>query len=93
MFVLLWLLRRRMGGIDGQHLLVSLGKSGIAAAAMGGLVWLWMRLAPALGILGKSSWGIGLGGIAIAAVGYGIVSILLKSEELQPAMAAILRKK
>ena len=93
MLVLLWLLRRRMGGIDGKHLLLSLGKNAAAAVVMGGCVWLWLRFAPAWGNESVHAWLLGLGGIAVAAIGYAAASLLLKSEELQPALAALLRKR
>lgn len=93
MLVLLWLLHRRMGGIDGQRLLLSLGKSGLAAVVMGALIWLWVSVSSLFDAISGNSWLVGLGGIVVAAFGYGLGSLLLKSEELQPAVAAILRKK
>lgn len=93
MLCLLWLLRRRMGGIDGPKLLESLLKSGVAALAMGGLVWLWLTLAPSLYSGRLTMWIGGIGGFAIAGVVYLLVSALLKSEELRPALNVVLRKR
>ena len=43
MLILLFLLRRRLHGIHGPAILATLLRSGIAALAMGGVLWLWLR--------------------------------------------------
>lgn len=82
MLLLLWLLRRIMGGLDGRRLAGTIARSLIAAAAMSGALWLWLdRLSgPSITV-----WLTALGGLALAAAVYLGVSALLRSEELGEA--------
>ncbi|MFN8445687.1 MAG: murein biosynthesis integral membrane protein MurJ [Caldilineaceae bacterium] len=93
MLFLLWLLRRRMGGIDERKLWKSLLKSGIAALGMGLLVGLWLRLVPMFAMGNLTLWAAGIGGMGVAVLAYFLISALLKSEELRPALQAVLRKR
>ncbi len=90
--VLLWLLQRRMGGIDARALFASMGKSILAAGAMAVLVWGWLRWLPSFGLIGQNSWIVGLSSLVLAGLVYLAVSLLLKSEELRFAQTAILRR-
>ncbi len=73
---LLLLLRPRLGGLGGRALVLSVGRSLLAAAAMGVLLTLWQRA-----LAGKGVWLIGVGGIAVGAVGYWLVARLARAEE------------
>ncbi|MCH9663070.1 MAG: murein biosynthesis integral membrane protein MurJ [Gammaproteobacteria bacterium] len=86
MLVLVWLLRRRMNGLDERRLLMSIVRAVLAAAVMGGAIGLWLAFA------GGNAWLSASGGIGVAALTYGAVSLLLKSEELQPALAIVMRR-
>ncbi|CAN5488428.1 murein biosynthesis integral membrane protein MurJ [soil metagenome] len=97
MLVMLWLLRKRMGGIDGRSLVDSIVRNGLAAAAMGvalalWLHWLgtspWPRLSSSTGL-----WLMTLGGVTLATTVYGLGCIILKSTELRPALATLLRRR
>jgi putative peptidoglycan lipid II flippase len=43
--VLWWLMRRRLGGLEGRRLLLGAGQAGAAALAMAAGVWAWLALA------------------------------------------------
>lgn len=75
---LLWLLRGRLGGIEGRWLLTGLGQSALATAGMGAALWLWLALwqdSPALLTGG--------GGIALGAAIYLAITALLQMDELR----------
>jgi putative peptidoglycan lipid II flippase len=76
MAVLLALIRRRLGGLEGRYLATSLARSGLAAVLMGvaagGLAWL---------LQGRSPWLVGGLGIAAGLVVYGGLSLLLGAPE------------
>lgn len=97
MFVLLWLLRRRMRGIDERELLASLVRNGVAAFGMGVVLWLWLYwLDSGMGfhVYGSTAaWLTTLGGIGLAIISYGAGCLLFKSAELRPALAILLRRR
>ena len=74
---LAWLIRGRLGGIEGRRVWRALLRSGLAAAAMGlalfGLLQLPIDSAPL----------IAAAGIALGAVVYGGAALLLRAEELR----------
>lgn len=82
MVFLLWLLRRRMGGLDAQRLAGTLMRSVAAAGVMAGALWLWMTW---LANDASAAWLVALGGIALGAAVYLAVSIVLRSDELREA--------
>ncbi len=97
MLILVWLLRRRMGGIDGKALGASVVRNALAASIMGLTLWGWLRWlagsAFAVDLLPSLlPWVSALGGLAIAIVAYLGVSLLLKSEELKPVLALLARR-
>lgn len=84
---LLWLLRKRLGGIHGGQLLATLLKSGLASVVMGVAIWVWLRIWPHGSLILITSIGIGLG----AAV-YLLAAMLLKMEELKMVTRALRRR-
>ena len=99
MVVLMWLLRRKMGGIDGQALALSVMRCSVAALVMGGALWGWLQwlAGSSLSLDSRSvallPWASAVGGLAIAVAVYLIMSLLLKSEELKPALAVVMRRR
>ena len=84
MVALLALLRPRLGGLEGRALAASLGRSGLAAAAMAAVLLLWQRASGGLSAL----W-VGGGGVALGAAAYLAVAALLRADELREVGAAI----
>ncbi len=97
MCVLLWFLRKQMGGLDGLTLLGSVARNGVAAALMGLILaaWLWSHQQPFFPRLPglSGAWIATLGGLGIAALGYALAGILLRSPELRPALAILWRRR
>ncbi len=94
-FVLMWILRRRIGGIDGRRIARSIGKMFVASgvmAAFAGAVYFglehWPHFAAMLHTHKIVATAIELlvaGGVG--AIVYGVASWLLKIEELQYALS------
>ncbi len=77
MLALLYLMRRRLGGLQEKQLLGGLGQAALASAAMGFALWLWTsRLAAA------PLWLFAVGGIALGLVAYALAAWALKVPEL-----------
>ena len=87
MVVLLWLMRRRLDGLEGRYVLRGTAKSLLATVAMSGaLVW-WMGL-----VAGRSVWLISLGGIGLGGVVYGVVMLVLRVEEVGVVVNALKKR-
>jgi len=97
MFVLLWLLRKPLGGIDGRALLDATLRSGLAAAGMGLVLFWWVRWfgdGAAFNLHGSlAAWAATLGGLVLAVASYGGGCLLLQSKELRPALMILLRRR
>lgn len=76
--ILLWLLRRKLGGIEGTQLLNSAGRLALAATAMGVMLWLLLHWGPSATL--PALLFVPLAVAAGAAV-YGAVAWLLRVEE------------
>ncbi len=89
-FLLLMLLRRRLGGLDGRALAASVGRTALAAAAMGAALYPLAQWAAAQpdGVRLAVDVGALLGGVAIF-VG---VSALLRAPELGQVIALARRR-
>lgn len=75
---LLWLLRGRLGGIEGRWLLDGLLKSGLASTGMGMALWAWLLLWPHASALWLAGAGVGMGALV-----YGLLTGLLQMDELR----------
>ena len=62
---LLWLMRRRLGGLQERRLLSGLGQAALASALMGLAIWAWLGWAAA-----QPLWLLALGGIALGGLVY-----------------------
>ena len=91
------MLRKLLGGIDERALVGSLARNGLAALGMGVVLWLWLHwLASGTGLSlhgSAAAWVATLGGIGLAVVTYGAICLLVKSTELRPALAILLRRR
>jgi putative peptidoglycan lipid II flippase len=76
--ILLWLLRRKMGGLNGRSLLDGLWRMGLASAAMLGVIWFALH-----GLAGSGAlWQAVVGGLAGGVV-YLLISWLLRVAEVE----------
>lgn len=94
MLLLLVLLHRRMGGLEAGALGKSLLRNGLAAAVMALIVWAMLRWFEGIGGLDRVTgvWLAALGGIALAVVSYGVVTLLLRSAEAHWLLGFALRR-
>jgi putative peptidoglycan lipid II flippase len=95
MLLLLLLLNARMGGLEAGVLGKSLMRNGIAAAVMALVVWGGVRWVEGLGGLDEvvGVWLAALGGMALAVVSYGALSLLLGSMEARWLVGVVLRRR
>ncbi len=77
MLTLLYLLRPRLGGVDGPRLLNSLGKIVLASAAMGVAVAFLMQA-----VAQMSAWIVVSAGLVVGAAAFFGAMLLLRSEEI-----------
>ena len=92
--LLMFLLGRRIGGIDGRRVLVTFVKIALASAAMGvGAYYAEQWLAGMAGSANSATRAIAVGGgIAAGVITLGAVAKLLRLSEFEEALAAILRR-
>jgi putative peptidoglycan lipid II flippase len=76
--VLVFLVRRRMNGIQGRRMATVVAKSGLAALAMGVALAGWQAALPSAGSLIR-----GGGGVVLGLIVYLIAASLLRSDELR----------
>jgi len=84
--VLLVLIRRRMGGLEGRRTLTAFARSGLAVLAMGAVVLGWQAVLPDAGAVV-----LGGGGIVLGAAVYLGAALLLRVEELWVVVRSIKR--
>jgi putative peptidoglycan lipid II flippase len=77
MLVLLFLMRRRLGGLEEPRLLAGLGQAAIASAAMLAVLWLWQGMVQAAPV-----WAQAAGGIALGLLAYALAAALLRVPEV-----------
>ncbi len=85
--VLLWLMRKRLNGLRGRYVLKGAAKSVAAVVAMSGGLVGWLSL-----MAGRSLWLVGLGGMAVGGLIYGLVLAVLQVDELKTVFQAVLRR-
>lgn len=88
MLLLLWLLRKRLGGIDSRSVGGTLLRSIGAAAVMAIVLELWVQQGAAFPS-GLQNWIVAIGGIMLGIITYSLVSWLLRSEELALVLAMV----
>ena len=94
--ILLWLLRKRMSGLDIEQLIQSGIRTGLSACCMGMAIWIWYNwIIESVWVepYTVGGWLAAIGGIAIAVGVYGAASFILNREELRPALAIVARRR
>lgn len=89
--LLVWLVRRALGSIEGRALANSLLRTGLAASVMGLLLWALARWSQAPGA--PPLLLIGLLGVTLGAGAFVGVSLLLRHPELNQALALVRRRR
>jgi putative peptidoglycan lipid II flippase len=97
MFVMLGVLRRRLGGIEGKKMATSIGKTVVAAGAAG--IACWMSQQSVSGMLDSHAMPVKLHALAVLTVScpagmgvYLLCAILLRTEEVRQ-VAGLLRRR
>ncbi|MFN2156160.1 MAG: murein biosynthesis integral membrane protein MurJ, partial [Anaerolineae bacterium] len=81
------LLRGRMGGLEGRQLLSSGWRIVAAATTMGAVLYGYLRLVPA-----QNPWIVGVSGVLLGAGAFGLVTMLLRSPEIDLVLTAVRRR-
>ncbi len=93
MVLLLWLLRRRLGGVDGRSLGGTALRSVAATAMMVIVLEAWVLWSPTLlATTWEDDWIVTLGGIILGIITYSFSSWLLRSEELALVLDMVRRR-
>lgn len=87
MICLLVLMRRRLEGIDGKHIWQGVMQAGIGAAAMGAVLWGWMRLSAGWSVLVVVS-----GGLALGVAAYALLLVVQRTPEVQQLWGMVKRR-
>jgi putative peptidoglycan lipid II flippase len=86
-FALLFLMRRRLGGLEGRRILAGFGQAALAALAMGAVVVAWLLLA------GNGSFAVSaLGGVVAGGAIYGLGLLLLRVTEARQVIGLVQRR-
>jgi putative peptidoglycan lipid II flippase len=86
-FALLFLMRRRLGGLQGRRILAGLGQAGLAALVMGAVVTGWLLL------IGDGSFAVlALGGVAVGGAVYGLGLLVLGVSEVRQVLGLVQRR-
>jgi putative peptidoglycan lipid II flippase len=87
MLVLLYLMRRRLGGLEGSNLLRGLGLALAGSAAMGIGIWLWV-----VRFASGPAWVVAGGAVTLGLAIYALFSWALKIPELTELIFALQRR-
>jgi putative peptidoglycan lipid II flippase len=77
-------MRKRLGGIQGGHIARGLGQAALAALGMSLALGLWIPL-----MSGMNRWLVGLGGVAVGGIVYGLIALALRVPEIQGAIRLV----
>jgi putative peptidoglycan lipid II flippase len=93
MVLLLWLLRRRLGGIHGAQVALTTVRSLLATAGMAVVLEVWVWFVPAVYPQRlDDDWAVTIGGILLGIITYSVMSLLLRSEELALVLGMVRRR-
>ncbi len=85
--ILLWVMNRRLNGMELKHILTGSAQSALAALGMGLSLMAWIQVAGRL-----NPWAIGLGGVMLGGLVYGLGVVLLKIPEIDGLIASFRRR-
>ena len=84
---LLYLMRKKLGGLEGSMIWQSVRQAGLASLVMGVGLFFWLQFAPF-----ASSIILTLGGVALGGLFYALGLWLQKTTELQALVSAVMRR-
>jgi putative peptidoglycan lipid II flippase len=84
--ILLYLMRKRLEGLESRYLLSGIGKALLAAAGMSVLVVWWLGFSSAYSV-----WAVGLVGILLGGGVYALIMLLLRVEEANAVIGMVRR--
>jgi len=86
--VSLWLLmRRKLGGLEGQRVLKGTSQAVLATVVMALILWGWLRL-----MNEQPAWLVGAGGVILGGAIYGICVLSLRVPEVQYVLSMLKRR-
>ena len=80
-------MRKRLGGIEGRHIAQGLAYASIAGLGMSLALGLWIQVGGSL-----NRWLIGLGGVAVGGIVYGLIALALRVPEIQSVVQIVKRR-
>jgi len=86
MLALMWLMRRRLQGLDLAHIAPGLARALLASALMGAALWAWLGLSASFG-----PWAVGLGGVAVGGAVFALAALALRLPEVS-LVAGLVRR-
>ena len=81
------LMRRRLGGLEGKHILKGTTQAILATVIMMLVLWIWLGITSA-----QPVWLVGLGGILVGGAVYGLCMLILRVPEALAVMAFLKRR-
>jgi putative peptidoglycan lipid II flippase len=85
--VLFILMRRQLEGIQARVIADGALRFGLAALGMGLVILVWLQWAA-----GLNAWLVGLGGVALGGLAYGLGVVLLRAQEVQVILRIVHKK-
>jgi putative peptidoglycan lipid II flippase len=77
MLALMWLLRRRLNGLDLTRAWPGLARAALATALMGAALWAWLTVSQPY-----NPWVVGLGGVAVGGAVFAVAAVALRVPEV-----------
>jgi putative peptidoglycan lipid II flippase len=81
------MMRKRLGGIEGPHIARGFASAAVAGLGMSLALGLWIQ---ATGSLNR--WIVGVGGVAVGGIVYGLVALALRVPEIQGVIQIVTRR-
>ena len=81
------LMRKRLGGLQGQHILAGAAKGLLAALVMRAGLWWWLGNTQGIAV-----WLVGVGGVAIGGIIFLFAGLFLGVQEIRSGLGYLLRR-
>jgi len=81
------LMRRRLGGLEGKHILKGTTQAILATVIMTLVLWIWLGMTST-----QPVWLVGMGGILVGGAVYGLCMLILRVPEALTVVAILKRR-